>query len=193
MRRRKRRRRGHRRLLTPALFHRRGVGWGEGGPFGRKEEACGGKSHTSRGRAGKGGLGSGTFVTSRGEEGAVNASTSPQSAYTAYPTRGRAVADICAWRMPGTPMAKPRPPFPYLITQKSGDILRVGIFLDFVRLTTRTEGLRGAYVRGAGRNRIDPHRGEVERLGTRTGRGGRRGPSASRTPAGRTQSRRLAR
>ena len=42
------------------------------------------------------------------------------------------------------------------------------MFLDFVWLTTRTP--RGAYVRRARRNRIDPHGGVIERLGTRTGR-----------------------
>ena len=36
----------------------------------------------------------------------------------------------------------------YLITNKSGNIFRVGGFLDFVRLATRTEGPHGAYVRG---------------------------------------------
>ena len=39
----------------------------------------------------------------------------------------------------------------------SGDILRVGIFLGFVRLTTRAEGPPGAHVQGAKRNGIDPH------------------------------------
>ena len=33
-----------------------------------------------------------------------------------------------------------------LITKKSGDVFRVGIFLDFVWLTTRTEGPHGAYM-----------------------------------------------
>ena len=42
----------------------------------------------------------------------------------------------------------------------------MGIFLDFVWLTTRPP--HGAYVRGARRNRIDPHGGEIERLTTRT-------------------------
>ena len=41
----------------------------------------------------------------------------------------------------------------------------VGIFLDFVWFTTRTEGPHGAYARRARRNRIDLHRGEAERLG----------------------------
>ena len=36
--------------------------------------------------------------------------------------------------------------------EKSGDIFRVGVFLDFVRLTTRVP--HGAHVRGAKRNRI---------------------------------------
>ena len=53
-----------------------------------------------------------------------------------------------------------------LLSKKSGNIFRVGIFLDFVRLTTRTP--HGAYVRGARRNRIDRHGGEIERLATRT-------------------------
>ena len=38
----------------------------------------------------------------------------------------------------------------------------MGIFLDFVWLTTRTH--HGAYVRRARRNRIDRHGGEIERL-----------------------------
>ena len=54
-------------------------------------------------------------------------------------------------------------------SEKSGNIFRVGIFLDFVWLTTRTP--HGAYARRARRNRIDPHGGEIERLGTRTRRG----------------------
>ena len=41
-------------------------------------------------------------------------------------------------------------------------MFRVGIFLDFVWLTTRTP--HGAYVRRARRNRIDRHGGEIERL-----------------------------
>ena len=53
-------------------------------------------------------------------------------------------------------------------SRTSGNIFRVGIFLDFVWLTTRTEGPHGAYVRRARRNRIDPHGGEIERLATRT-------------------------
>ena len=46
----------------------------------------------------------------------------------------------------------------YATTKKSGNISRVGIFLDFVWLTARTEGPHGgaSYVRGARRNRIDP-------------------------------------
>ena len=50
----------------------------------------------------------------------------------------------------------------YLLTQKSGNIFRVGIFLDFVRLATRTP--RGAHVRRAKRNRVDPNWGGIERL-----------------------------
>ena len=43
------------------------------------------------------------------------------------------------------------------LTKKSGKFFRVGIFLDFVWLTTRTP--HGAYVRRARRNRIDRHGG----------------------------------
>jgi len=50
----------------------------------------------------------------------------------------------------------------YAITKKSGNIFRVGVFLDFVWLTTRTP--HGAYVRRARRNRIYRHGGEIERL-----------------------------
>ena len=46
---------------------------------------------------------------------------------------------------------------PYALTRKSGNMFRVGIFLDFVWLTTRTP--HGAYVRRARRNRIDRHGG----------------------------------
>ena len=53
-------------------------------------------------------------------------------------------------------------------TKKSGKTFRVGIFLDFVWLTTRTMHPHGACVRRARRNRIDPHRGGIERLGPRT-------------------------
>ena len=46
----------------------------------------------------------------------------------------------------------------------------MGISLDFVWLTTRTEGPRGgaSYVRGARRNQIGRHGGEIERLAART-------------------------
>ena len=52
--------------------------------------------------------------------------------------------------------------------KRQGNIFRVGIFLDFVRLATRTMHPHGAYVRGAKRNRVDPHRGGIERLTMRT-------------------------
>ena len=55
-----------------------------------------------------------------------------------------------------------------LITKKSRNLFRVGIFLDFVWLTTRTMHPHGAYVWGARRNRIERHRGGIERLATRT-------------------------
>ena len=48
------------------------------------------------------------------------------------------------------------------LAKKTGKTFRVGIFLDFVWLTTRTP--HGAYVRRARRNRIDRHGGEIERL-----------------------------
>ena len=49
-----------------------------------------------------------------------------------------------------------------------GNILRGGVFLDFVRLATRTMHPHGACVRGAARNRIDPHRCGIERPTART-------------------------
>ena len=58
--------------------------------------------------------------------------------------------------------------FTALRTGKHGNIFRVGIFLDFVRLTTRTMHPHGADARGAKRNRIDPHRGGSGRPTTRT-------------------------
>ena len=39
--------------------------------------------------------------------------------------------------------------------------MRVGIFFDFVILTTRTPHGGASYVRRAKRNRIDPHRVEL--------------------------------
>ena len=61
---------------------------------------------------------------------------------------------------------------PVLRSNKGGNILRVGGLLDFVRRSgaTRTEGPHGGalYARRAERNRIVPHRGEIERLGVRT-------------------------
>ena len=53
------------------------------------------------------------------------------------------------------------------LTKKSGKIFRVGIFLDFVWLTTRTP--HGAYVRRARRNRFDRHGGGIERLALQGG------------------------
>ena len=53
------------------------------------------------------------------------------------------------------------------LTKKSGKMFRVGIFLDFVWLTTRTP--HGAYVRRARRNRVDRHGGEIERLALQAG------------------------
>ena len=55
-----------------------------------------------------------------------------------------------------------------LITEQSGNMLQVGIFLDFVRLATRTPHGVASYVRGARRNRIDRHGGGIERLTPRT-------------------------
>ena len=57
-----------------------------------------------------------------------------------------------------------------LVTKQTGSISRVGIFLDFVWLTTRTMHPHGgaSYVRGARRTRIDRHEGGIERLGGRT-------------------------
>ena len=43
----------------------------------------------------------------------------------------------------------------YGFWKKEGNIFRVGIFLDSVRLTTRAEGPHGAHVRRAKRNRVD--------------------------------------
>ena len=70
----------------------------------------------------------------------------------------------------------------HLITEKSGNVFRVGIFLDFVRQsgTTRAEGPHGAYVRRATRSRVDPHRGEVERPTTHTICGSNRSPLRTR-------------
>ena len=52
--------------------------------------------------------------------------------------------------------------FEYLNMPKSGNIFRVGIFLDSVWVATRTTHPHGAYVRGARRNRIDPHGSRIE-------------------------------
>ena len=52
------------------------------------------------------------------------------------------------------------------IAKQSGNVFRVGIFLDFAGSSTRTGGPHGAYVQMSGRNRIDPHGGGIERLVT---------------------------
>ena len=44
----------------------------------------------------------------------------------------------------------------YLDAKKSGGAFPVGIFLDFVRLTTHTMHPHGVYMRGAERNRFEP-------------------------------------
>ena len=49
-----------------------------------------------------------------------------------------------------------------------GNVFRVGILLDFVRLTTRTRHGGASYVRRAKRDRIDAHRVGIERLTRRT-------------------------
>ena len=64
------------------------------------------------------------------------------------------------------------------LTKKGGNFFRVGIFLDFVWLTTRTMHPHGAYVRGARRNRIVRHGGEIERPGLQAPRSSRPGASA---------------
>ena len=43
-----------------------------------------------------------------------------------------------------------------LIAKKSGNIFRVGIFLDFVWLNAHVEGAHGAYVRGPDENELTP-------------------------------------
>jgi len=63
------------------------------------------------------------------------------------------------------------------LTKKSGKLFWVGIFLDFVWLTTRTP--HGAYARGARRNRIDRHGGEIERLALQASAWASTAPSAS--------------
>ena len=57
-----------------------------------------------------------------------------------------------------------------LLAKKSGNVFRVGIFLDFASSSTRAPHVCvcGAYVQMSGGNRIDLNGGEVERLGTRT-------------------------
>ena len=44
-------------------------------------------------------------------------------------------------------------------TKKSGNISRVGLYLDFVSSPARAEGSHGVYVQMGGRNRIDPRWG----------------------------------
>ena len=51
-----------------------------------------------------------------------------------------------------------------LVTEKSGNIFRVGVFLDFASSSARTMHLYGAYVQMSKRNRIGPHQGAIERL-----------------------------
>ena len=52
-----------------------------------------------------------------------------------------------------------------LLADKTGKKIQVGIFLDFASSTARTP--HEAYVQISGRNRIDPHWGEIERLARR--------------------------
>ena len=53
-----------------------------------------------------------------------------------------------------------------LVTAESGNVFRLGIFLDFDRRsgTTRAEGPHGAYVRGAELKRIASHGCGIELL-----------------------------
>ena len=55
-----------------------------------------------------------------------------------------------------------------LITQKSRNVLRAGIFRGFIRPSTRTMQPHGAYLQTCGRNRIDPHWGGGGRHAART-------------------------
>ena len=54
---------------------------------------------------------------------------------------------------------------------RRGNIVRVGVFLDFVSPTTRAP--HGVHVRGAERNRVDPHGGGIERVPLRCRTGSR--------------------
>ena len=87
--------------------------------------------------------------------------------------RGHRVQQL-AFALPGTTARALSPPTTsldaaVLRAKKSGwHIFQVSVFLDFASSSTRTP--HGAYVQMGGQNRIDPHRhrGEVERLMTRT-------------------------
>ena len=59
---------------------------------------------------------------------------------------------------------------PYLLTKKKRKSFRVGIYPDFVWLTTSTMHPHGAHAQGGKRNRIDRRGGEIERLAARTSR-----------------------
>ena len=73
---------------------------------------------------------------------------------------------VCgAWARTLPAAARPAACLP---TVKNGNIFRVGIFLDFARLSTRTEGPRGAYVRPCGEpNEIELTPIRVELNGSR--------------------------
>ena len=55
-----------------------------------------------------------------------------------------------------------------LPTKKSGNIFRVGIFLDSVWLTTRTVHPHGAHCGGPDEMELTPHWGGIKLLATRT-------------------------
>ena len=94
---------------------------------------------------------------------------------------GRVLCGLCAVGEGEDEPVADAPPHPQgtvlqhqrLLATKGGNFNVFGwvnFLIDFVRLTTRTEGPHGgaSYVRGAKRNRIGRHRGGVERLGART-------------------------
>ena len=76
---------------------------------------------------------------------------------------GRVPAAICLHMISFCAAVNGSPSSAFLLSawltlrKTNGNICRVGIFLGFVCLTTRTVHTHRVYVRGAGRNRIDRH------------------------------------
>ena len=104
-----------------------------------------------------------------------------------HPEEHRPRADLAAGHVPGAGRRERRA----RVSKKSGDVFRVGIFLDFVRLTTHTP--HGAHVRRAKRNRIDPRSRTSHRSPSGTARWSEGSCRTARSAASSTRPRQPAR